>query len=142
VVEDARRRVSAAAPQRFSFDFDPAHRRAAAVFGIRPSKAWVEIGETTLEARYGPWHVETPLTNVTAVEITGPYAYFKTAGPARLAVTDRGLTFASNGRRGVLMLFATPITGLDPAGLIHHPELTVTVADVEGFAAALRDRIA
>ena len=40
------------------------------------------------------------------MEITGPYAFWKTAGPARYAVTDSGLTFATNGDRGVLILLS------------------------------------
>ena len=71
------------------------------------------------------------------VAITGPYALLKTAGPARLAITDRGLTFASNGERGVLLTFRERVPAIDPLGLIRHPELTVTVTDVEGLAAAL-----
>jgi hypothetical protein len=74
------------------------------------------------------------------VEITGPYAFLKTAGPARLAITDQGLTFASNGERGVLISFAEPIRGLDPLGLVRHPELTVTVTDTDGLAAHLDER--
>ena len=83
----------------------------------------------------------TPLTNIAGVDVTGPYAIWKTAGPARLAITDRGLTFATNGERGVLILFETPVPGLDPLGLIRHPELTVTVADVDGLADLLRARL-
>lgn len=126
---------------RFDFAFVPAYRALSRVFGIRPSKAWVEVTDDSLNARFGPWRVTTQLANITAVDITGPYRMFKTAGPARLAITDRGLTFASNGDRGVLISFATAIRGLDPAGLIHHPELTVTVADVEGLASLLNERI-
>jgi hypothetical protein len=126
---------------RFRFAFAESYRRAALPFGITPRRAWVRVGDTELEARFGPWRVRTPLTNVTGVEITGPYRFFKTAGPARLAITDRGLTFATNGDRGVLIHFRRPVTGLDPLGLMTHPELTVTVADVEGFAAALGERI-
>ena len=44
---------------------------------------------------------------------------FKTAGP-RLAITDRGLTFATNGERGVRIDFRTPVPGLDPLRL-HTP---------------------
>lgn len=110
------------------------------MFGIRPETAWVEIGDSTLTASFGPWQVSTPLTNVTDVAITGPYAYWKTAGTARLAITDRGLTFATNGDRGVLISFATPVRGLDPLGLLQHPELTVTVADVEGLTEVLLAR--
>jgi hypothetical protein len=126
---------------RFTFAFAEPYRRAARPFGITPSRAWVRVGDTELEARFGRWRVRTPLTNVAGVEITGPYRFFKTAGPARLAITDRGLTFATNGERGVLIHFRHPVSGLDPLGVIAHPELTVTVADVEGLAAALRGRI-
>ena len=100
----------------------------------------MEVGDEALEARFGPWHVRTSLENITQVEITGPYAFWKTAGPARLAITDRGLTFATNGDRGVLILFDTPVRGLDPLGIFRHPELTVTVADVDGMADLLRAR--
>lgn len=71
---------------------------------------------------------------------TGPYAFWKTAGPARYAITDRGLTFATNGDRGVLISFEKPVRGLDPLGILRHPELTVTVADVDGLADLLRGR--
>ncbi|HEX6457683.1 MAG TPA: hypothetical protein VF032_02095 [Thermoleophilaceae bacterium] len=123
---------------RFDFRFDPRYERAARPFGVTPERAWVEVRDGELVARYGPWRVRTPLGNVTGAEVTGPYAFLKTAGPARLAITDRGLTFASNGERGVRIDFASPVTGIDPLGLIHHPELTVTVADVEKLAAMLR----
>jgi hypothetical protein len=130
------------AVDRFEFEFAPAYRPAGALFGVRPAKAWVEVDDTTFRARYGPWRVTTPLTNITDVSITGPYAYIKTAGPARLAFTDRGLSFTPNGRQGVLICFAEPVPGLDPFGLLRHPELTVGVADPERLAARLRAAIA
>ena len=126
------------AVERFTFRFIPAYRRAARLFGIRPDRAWVDLGADELRARFGPWRLQTPLTNISAVEITGPYAFLKTAGPARLGVTDRGLTFASNGERGVLITFRAPVPGIEPTGRLRHPELTVTVADVDRFAAQLR----
>lgn len=110
------------------------------MFGITPRTAWVEVDLDTLRARFGPWRVCTPLANIAGVELTGPYAFLKTAGPARLAVTDRGLTFATNGDRGVLITFREPVTGLDPTGLLRHPELTVTVSDSDGLASLLRAR--
>jgi hypothetical protein len=127
-------------PRRFSFAFDSAYRPLARVFGITPENAWVEISDDTFRARFGPWRVSTPLGNIADVAVTGPYRYFKTAGPARLAITDRGLTFATNGRRGLRISFAEKIPGLDPAGVIRHPELTVTVADVEALARLLQSR--
>jgi hypothetical protein len=78
------------------------------------------------------------LANVADVAVTGPYAFWKTAGPARLAITDRGLTFATNGDRGVLISFDKPVRGLDPLGILRHPELTVTVREVDRLAELLR----
>jgi hypothetical protein len=127
-------------PRRYDFRFAPAYRRLSRPFRVDPGRAWVEVGEDDLEARFGPWRVRTPLANITGVDVTGPYALWKTAGPARLAITDRGLTFATNGDRGVLILFGERVRGLDPLGILRHPELTVTVADVEGLAALLRER--
>src|ERR1700761_2571329 len=130
----------ASSQQRFSFRFTTAYRRAAIVFGVRPDRTWVDVDADTLHARFGPWQVRTAVANISAVEITGPYAFLKTAGPARLSLSDRGLTFASNGDRGVLISFHQPVPGIEPTGKLRHPELTVTVADVEGLALALRAR--
>jgi hypothetical protein len=92
-----------------------------------------------LKTRFGPWRLATLVANVKHVAITGPYRFAKTAGPARLAITDRGLTFATNGDRGVLMSFRVPVPGLDPLGLIRHPELTVTLAQVDEFVTLLEE---
>lgn len=122
---------------RFPFRFDPSYQRLARLFGVTPERAWVELGEGEFEARYGRWRVRTPLSNIAAAEVAGPYSFLKTAGPPRLAVTDRGLTFASNGERGVCITFHAPVRGIDPFGRIQHPELTVTVDDVDGLMSAL-----
>jgi hypothetical protein len=126
---------------RFDFAFAPAYRTLARALRVTPETACVEVGDRGFEARFGPWRVRTPLTNITDVDVTGPYAFWKTAGPARLAITDRGLTFATNGDRGVLILFNTPVRGLEPLGILRHPELTVTVAAVDALAELLRARI-
>jgi hypothetical protein len=126
--------------KRFGFAFAPAYRLFARAFGVGPATAWVDVGDRTLAARFGPWRVSTPLANISSVAVTGPYAFWKTAGPARLAITDRGLTFATNGDRGVLISFRTPVRGLDPLGVLRHPELTLTVADVDELAGLLRAR--
>jgi hypothetical protein len=123
---------------RFDFAFAPAYRRLARPLRVNPDSAWVEVDDLTFDARFGHWRVRTPLTNITDAEVTGPYAFWKTAGPARYAITDRGLTFATNCDRGVLIRFEKPVRGLDPLGILRHPELTVTVADVDGLADLLR----
>jgi hypothetical protein len=130
------------APRRFPITFDPTFLAASRLVGVRPSNAWVEVGEDHLEARFGPWTVRTPLDNVLAAEVTGPYAWPKVIGPAHLSLTDRGLTFGGNAERGVCIRFHRPVAGIDPLGLIRHPGLTVTVGDPEGLRAALDEHIA
>jgi hypothetical protein len=125
--------------EHFDFSFAPPYRSAARMFGITPSTAWVEVGDEQLEARFGPWRVSTPRANVVDAIITGPYSFLKTAGPARLAITDRGLTFATTGAQGVLITFARRVRGLDPFGLLRHPELTVTVRETNRLAALLTE---
>ena len=123
--------------QRFDFSFASAYRLAARSFGITPAGAWVQIDDTHLLANYGPGRLCTPLGNVRRVAIIGPYRSYRTAGPARLGITDGGLTFASNGERGVLLSFRERVPAVEPLGLIRHPELTVTVADVHGLLSTL-----
>ena len=127
--------------ERFEFSFASTYKSAARVFGITPSNSWVEVGDDKLRARFGPFRFSTPLQNIADVAITGPYALLKTVGPARLGVTDGGLTFATNGDRGVLLTFAQPVRGRGRLGLLRHPELTVTVADPDRLAAVLHERL-
>ena len=123
--------------QRFNFRFALAYRLMARPFGITPERAWVQIDDSHVLANYGPWRLRTPLGTVRRAAITGPYRFYRTAGPARLGITDGGLTFASNGDRGVLLSFRDRVPAIDPLRLIHHHELTVTVADVRGLVSAL-----
>lgn len=119
--------------QTFPFRFDPRYRLAALPFGVTPGRASVTVGNGSLRARFGPWTVATPLTNVAGAEVTGPYGLAKTVGPAHLSFVDRGLTFATNGERGLCIRFREPVRGMDALGVLRHPALTVTVADVDGF---------
>ncbi len=124
----------------FAFGFEDRYRTPARLFGVTPDTTGIEVDERELRAHFGPWRVATPLGNISGVAITGPYAFLKTAGPAHLGVTDRGLTFATNSRAGVELTFARPITGIDwGLGLIRHPNLTLTPGDVTGLARLLRD---
>lgn len=126
--------------KRYEFAFAPSYGTFQRLLTITPARAWVEVGPEALRAKFGPYGLETPLANVAAAEVTGPYAYWKTAGPARLGVTDAGLTFATNGERGVLITFREKVRSKGPLGLLRHPELTVTVADADGLAALLNER--
>jgi hypothetical protein len=83
--------------------------------------------------------VRTSTSNVARVEVTGPYAFLKTAGFARLGITDRGLTFASNGDRGVCITFHSPVPGIDPFGRIRHPALQARGDEVTVFSRRPKD---
>lgn len=121
----------------FRFLFSPAYRLAALPFGITPGNARVDVDDGRLRARFGFWTVDTALDNVVGTSSSGPYGRLRTIGPAHLSLADRGLTFASNGRRGLCIRFREPVPGLEPTGRLRHPGLTVTVIDVEGLATAL-----
>ena len=125
---------------RFAFRFDPAYRLPALAFGIVPSTAWVEVDDDELRARFGLWSLRTPRSNVAGVEETGGFQFVKTAGPAHLSFSDRGVTFATNGDRAACVRFHQPVRAIDPTGLIRHPGATFTVADPPALIAALEAR--
>lgn len=122
---------------KFNFEFDPEYRAMALLFGVTPGRTGVEVTGGRFVARYGFWKLETELDNIAGSETSGPYRIWTTIGPAHLSLADRGLTFASNRRRGLCIKFKEPVPGLDPTGRLRHPGLTVTVSDVEGLARAL-----
>jgi hypothetical protein len=121
----------------YAFRFDPAYRLAAMPFGVLPVTTSVSVDDGVLRVRFGLWRLTTPLTNVAGVEVTGPYSFVKTAGPAHLSFTDKGVTFATNGERGLCIRFRDPVRALDPTGRLRHPGATVTVDDIEGLAGEL-----
>lgn len=142
-MDPARTGPDAAAPsQQFRFEFAPSYRPAAIAFGVRDASACVTVTDSELLVRFGPWRVRTGLSNIESTEFTGPFAYPKTAGPAHLTFSNKGLTFATTGRQGLLIRFYEPIRGLDPWGLIRHPDLTVTVLDRDALAVVLQTDLA
>lgn len=125
----------------YDFAFDAAYRFPARLFGVSPASAHLTVSGGQLHAQFGPWHIHTPLTNIVSVQATGPYRFLRTAGPARLALSDRGLTFATNSREGVEIGFRDPIPGIEPTGRLRHPNLTVTVTDCARLAATLTQQL-
>jgi hypothetical protein len=121
----------------FDFDFDPAFARAGRLLGVTATSTRLTVDDGRLQARFGPWLVDTPLGNIASAVITGPYRTWRTIGPARLSVRTRSLTFATNSRRGVEIHFHEPVPGIEPTGRLRHPELTVTVADCERLLEAI-----
>jgi len=124
--------------QEFEFAFEGRYRLPALAFGVTPGSARVLVTDDELLVRFGPWRLRTPLANVAGTEVTSGYAFYRTAGPAHLSLADRGVTFATNSRQGLCVSFVEPVHAIEPTGMLRHPAATVTVAEVDALAAALR----
>jgi hypothetical protein len=97
----------------------------------------VRFDGSVLDVSFGPWRVTTTAANIASVEVTGPFATWKVLG-ARLSLGDRGLTFGTVSTAGVCISFHDPVPGIEPTGLLRHPNLTVTVAQPDRLAERLR----
>ena len=75
--------------QRFPFEFDAKLGLLARLVGVHPGNARVHLTRSTLLIRFGRWSLETPVANIVKAEPTGPYAWWKVAGPPRLSLADR-----------------------------------------------------
>jgi hypothetical protein len=126
-----------AGPERFPFRFTSATLLLGAPFGVTPWTTYLDITDGDLFIRYGPWSLRTPLENVVGTTPTGPYHLAKIAGPPRLSLADRGVSFATDTEAGLCIRFRDGVRTLDPTGLLRHPAATVTVVDLEGLARRL-----
>jgi hypothetical protein len=91
-------------------------------------------------ARFGPWQLRTPISNIEDVKVSGGYRWFRAVGP-RGSMKDRGATFGTNAWAGTCILFREPVGALLGEGRFEHPGLTVTVEDPDALAAAIRRRL-
>lgn len=125
---------------RFAFRFAGKVGSLSQVFVGKAERAYVDVVDGVMTARFGPWRITTPVSNIAGVSLTGPYRWWKVAGPPHVSLRDRGLTFATNAERGVCIRFFDPVPGIEPTGHLRHPGLTVTVAEPEQLMAALTAR--
>lgn len=123
--------------QRFEFDFSRDVRRWNRLFAVNSRSAYLLVDDGDLIVHFGPWTLTTTLNNIVDATITGPYRLWRVAGPARLSLADRGLTFATTTRTGLCLTFRSPVPSIDPLGIFRHPNLTVTVKDPRALAKAL-----
>ncbi len=123
--------------QRFRFAWEPRYRLPALVFGLTPSTTWVEVTSSELHVHFGLWTLRSALSNISDATVSGDYAFLRTAGPPRLSLSDRGISFATNSGRGVCVSFREAVPGIEPTQRIKHPGATLTVADIGGFSRAI-----
>lgn len=123
----------------FEFAFESRMRPFSLLAGVTPGNTRVELDERHLTVRFGRWTLRTPLANVANTQITGPYTWWKVAGPAHLSLADGGITFATTTAEGACISFHEPVPALVPGSAIRHPAATVTVSDPRALAAALEE---
>lgn len=120
----------------FEFRFDPTWALPVRLAsGATPGNSRVVVDDDVLVVRFGWLGVTTPVTNVRDVQVAHDYQWFKAIGP-RLSLADRGATYGSNADGGVCLCFHEPVSALPLGG--PNPGLTVTVADLDGLAGAVR----
>ena len=123
----------------FPYHYDPRLSPMWLPFRTWPGPQGVTVTDDgRLVARYGPFRVDAPLSQVDDAHITGPYRWWTAVG-ARLSVVDDGLTFGTNATAGVCIHFEQRIHRV--LGLRDHSALTVTVADTNGLVAAIKDAV-
>lgn len=122
----------------FAFAVDPNLRHWSRAFGVRPENCTVRVSPTELSVTFGRWSFSTSPANVAAVSVTGPYDWWKIAGPPRLSLADRGITFATTAEQGVCLQLRETVGAIDPLHLIRHPNVTLTVAEPRRFAEAVQ----
>ena len=125
-----------AARQRFPMRIERSWRIPLLVWGVRTSKAYIDLDDTRLQARFGFTSLATELTNITSYELTGPWNSF-TAFGIRRGIRGGDASFCSNAREGVYVRFREGVRW----GPIFHPRaLTVTPEDRGAFVRALEAR--
>ena len=59
-------------------------------FGVMLLTSNVRASGSEMTAMFGPWRIHTALSNIENVEVTGPYHFIESAGPARLSLAIMG----------------------------------------------------
>ena len=107
-------------------------------FGVRADDAWIELDDDpagNLEVQFGWSHFRAPLARIDRWQIEGPWLWITAIG-VRTSLRYRDLTFGGNPDGGVRIDFRERVR-FGPIGI---RALYVTVGDLEGLGAALRER--
>ena len=105
-------------------------------WGVRRGHAHVDVSEQRVRAVFGFWALETDLANVERWEISGPYRWWRAIG-LRSSWPFRDYTFGTSTHGGVTLTFRERVRF---GRAFRAASLTLTVADLEGFARELQQR--
>ena len=121
--------------QRFAIRLGPRSQpMLRLLFGVKEENAYVELSDE-LDARFGWFRLRTPLSNVKAWRIEGPWLWVTAIG-VRRGLLQGDVTFGGNHKGGVRLDFRERV----PWSIFRVPALYVTVGELEGFAMALAER--
>lgn len=121
--------------RRFPIRVGPRSRAVIRLWGARPETAYAELDGDVFHARFGPAHLRTPLANVVSWRIEGPFVWIRAIG-IRRSIRAGDVSFAGSAHGGVRVDLRERLQW----GPFHVPAIYVGVDDLEGLAAALRDR--
>ena len=102
--------------------------------GVSKKDGVTITGKGELIATFGRFKVKTTLDNIDHTKITGPHRWYTAVG-LRLSLTDDGVTFGTNHKKGLSIAFVEKIPRV--IGFRKHSTLWVSVADPEELAAAI-----
>ncbi len=119
---------------RFPIRLGARSRALLRLFGARTANAHVDL-DGDFHAHFGRFAVRTPLANVVAWRIEGPWRWITAIG-VRRSIRHGDVTFGGNHRGGVRVDFREPVR----LSRLRVPALYVTVDDMEGLGAALAAR--
>lgn len=120
--------------QHFAYELDKRWLALFFALGVKESDGVDLTDDGKVIATYGRFGAETTVDNVKDTKVTGPHRWYTAVG-LRLSMTDDGLTFGTNHRKGLCISFVEPIPKV--IGTDDHTALWVSVADPEGLANAL-----
>ena len=122
--------------QTFDFAFEPRWRSLVKLStGATPANSHVTVGDGRLVVDFGRFGIDTPLDNVKDVQVTRDYDWYKAIG-VRGSLADRGATYGSSTAGGVCVCFHERVNAIP---MLQSPGLTLTVVDIDGLAAAVRE---
>jgi hypothetical protein len=126
--------ASTAASQRFPIEVGRKSRFLLRLFGVNDTNAYVDL-DGELDARFGFGRLRTPIDNVASWRIEGPWLWITAIGIRRNWLKS-DLAFDGVHHGGVRLEFREPARSFG----LRVTALYVTVADIDGFTAALRAR--
>ena len=116
--------------QHFPYQLDKRWSALFLALGVRDTDGVTLSAKGELIATFGRFKVATTLDNIDHTAVTGPHRWYTAVG-LRLSLTDDGVTFGTNHRKGLSIAFVKKVPRV--IGLRKHSTLWVSVADPEGL---------